>query len=132
MTYKPHDVTAEVVVEFTRHILDKLAEKYGGGITLNELRVMHQIVVCRVKDRHCSVTALYTKTGIPKSTVSRAITSLQDGGWLSERQDPHDGRKRMITLGPRAMEQTSGEINEMIQWINDYREFGLQPARTPG
>ena len=128
MTNKPHDVTAEVVVEFTRHILDKLAVKYGGGITLNELRVMHQIVVCCVKDRHCSVTALYTKTGIPKSTVSRAITSLQDRGWLSERQDPQDGRKRMISLGPRAIEQTSGEINEMIQWIKDYREFGLQPA----
>ena len=125
MLNKPHDVTALAVVEFTRNLFKTVAEKYGGDCTLNELRVMNQIIRCHLDGRNCSVTALHKVTSIPIPTVSRSVAHLQSNGWLSAQQDPTDGRKRIISLGPRSLEQTGSDITEAIQWINDFREDGL-------
>ena len=125
MFKKTHEITAQAVVEYTRNLFRTLAEKYGGDCTLNELRVMNQVIRCSLEGRTCGVTALHKVTGIPIPTVSRAVAHLHSGGWLSDRRDPDDGRKRIITLGPRSLEQTRAEIMEMIQWINDFREHGL-------
>ena len=125
MSNKPHDVTAPAVVEFARNLFRTLAEKYGGDCTLNEVRVMNQIIRCHLERRYCSVTALHKVTGIPIPTVSRAVVNLQRDGWLSERQDPTDGRKRIISLGPRSLKETCDDIDESIRWINDFREHGL-------
>ncbi len=125
MSNRPHDVTTQVVVEFSRNLLRELAEKYGGDCTLNELRVMNQILRCSLKGRTCSVTALHKVTGIPIPTVSRAVANLQNDGWLSTQPDPDDGRKRIISLGPRSLEVTWDNINRRVEWINDFREHGL-------
>ena len=125
MHKKVHDVTPQVVVEFSRNLLRQLAEKYGGDCTLNELRVMNQILRCSLQGKSCSVTALHKVTGIPMPTVSRSVAHLQNDGWLSEQPDPDDGRKRLISLGPRSLELTWNDINERIQWINDFRDHGL-------
>ncbi len=125
MSNGPHDVTAEAVVKFTRILFGVLTENYGGDTTLNELRVLNQIILCHIKGRCCSVTALHKVTGIPIATVSRAVAHLQYSGYLTDRRDPHDGRRRIISIDSRAFEQTSGEIDEMIEWINDFREHGL-------
>lgn len=125
MHKKVHDVTPQVVVEFSRNLLRQLAEKYGGDCTLNELRVMNQILRCSLQGQSCSVTALHKVSGIPMPTVSRSVAHLQNDGWLSERPDPDDGRKRIISLGPRSLALTWNDINERIQWINDFRDHGL-------
>ncbi len=125
MKNKIHDVTAEVLVEFARNLYKALAEKYGGDCTLNELRVMNQIIRCRLKGRSCSVTALHKVTGIPMPTVSRSIAHLRSEGWLAEQPDPDDGRKRIISLGARSLTLASSDIDEMAQWFNEYRDLGL-------
>ena len=125
MSNKPQEVTAQAVVEFTRNLLKTLAEQYGGDCTLNELRVMNQIIRCHLDGRSCCVTDLHKVTGIPIPTVSRSVAHLQSNGWLSSEQDPDDGRRRIISLGPRSLDQTRTDITEAIQWINDFREHGL-------
>ncbi len=125
MINKKHDVPSQAVVEFARNLYLLLAEKFGGDTTLNELRVMNQIILCHVKGRCCSVTALHKVTGIPIPTVSRVVAHLQDSGYLADRQDPDDGRKRIISLSPPAADQISIDIDEMTQWIDDFREYGL-------
>ncbi len=125
MTNKPHDVTVAAVVEFTRNVFKTVAEKYGGHTTLNELRVMNQIIHCQIRGRCCSVTALHKVTGIPIPTVSRVVAHLQYNGYLSDRRDPDDGRKRIISLAPESLGQTIGEIDNLVQWINGFRERGL-------
>ena len=125
MLNKPHELTAQAVVEFSRNLLSELAEKYGGGCTLNELRVMNQIIRCSLEGRTCCVTALHKVTGIPIPTVSRSVANLQNDGWLSDRRDPTDGRKRIISLGPRSLELTLDDIDGRVRWINDFREHGL-------
>ena len=125
MSDKPHDVTPQVVIEFMRKMFKTAADKYGGDCTLNELRVMNQIIRCHLEGRFCSVTALHKVTGIPVSTVSRAVTQLQTDNWVTERQDPDDGRRRIISLGPRSLGQTRDDIQEAVRWIKEFRERGL-------
>ncbi len=125
MIKKAHDVTAQAVVEFARNGLKILAEKYGGDCTLNEARVMIQIIRCHLDGRTCSVTNLHKATGIPMPTVSRAVANLQNDGWLSDQRDPTDGRKRLIFFGPRSVQKTPGDIEESIRWIKDFCEHGL-------
>jgi DNA-binding MarR family transcriptional regulator len=125
MSNKPHDVTAKVVVEFTRILYSALAEKYGGDRTLNELRVMNQLIRCSLKGRTCSVTGIHKATGIPIPTVSRCVANLQSGGYLCEQRDPDDGRKRLISLSARSLQATGSDIDGMAQWFNDCREHGL-------
>ncbi|NCF14828.1 MAG: MarR family transcriptional regulator [Gammaproteobacteria bacterium] len=125
MTNKMDDMMAQAVIEFARNGLKILSEKYGGDCTLNEARVMVQIIHCHLDGRTCSVTGLHKATGIPIPTVSRAVANLQREGWLSERQDPSDGRKRIISFGPRSEESTPDDIGRSVQWIKDFRKNGL-------
>jgi len=125
MINRKHDVTAQAVIEFARNGLKILAEKYGGDCTLNEARVMIQIIRCQLDGRNCSVTALHKATGIPIPTVSRAVTNLKRDGWLSEQPDPTDGRKRLISFGPRSLQTTPDDIERSIEWINNFCEHGL-------
>jgi len=125
MKNKQQEMMAKAVVEFSRNGLEILAEKYGGDCTLNEVRVMIQIIRCNLNGRTCSVTSLHKVTGIPMPTVSRAVANLQRDGWLSERRDPNDGRKRIISFGPRSIEATPDDIDRSIQWIKDFRRNGL-------
>ena len=59
---------ARAVIEFARNGLTILAEKYKGDCTLNEVRVMIQIIHCQLERRTCSMAALHKVTGIPIPT----------------------------------------------------------------
>ena len=125
MSTKMNDLMSQAVVEFARNGLKILSEKYGGDCTLNEARVMVQIIHCHLDGRTCSVTGLHKATGIPIPTVSRAVANLQREGWLSERQDPSDGRKRIISFGPRSEATTPDDIEQSVQWVKEFRKKGL-------
>jgi DNA-binding MarR family transcriptional regulator len=119
------DLIAQAVIEFARNGLKIISEKYGGDCTLNEARVMVQIIHSQLNGQTCSVTGLHKATGIPIPTVSRAVANLQREGWLSDSRDPNDGRKRIISFGPRSLENTPDDIQESVQWVKDFRKHGL-------
>lgn len=125
MKRKMDDLMSQAVVEFARNGLRVLSEKYGGDCTLNEARVMVQIIYCHLDGRTCSVTGLHKATGIPIPTVSRCVGNLQREGWLSDSPDPTDGRKRKIGFGPRSEATTLDDINEAVQWVKEFRKKGL-------
>lgn len=124
MYEKLHDISGEVVLEFTRKLYRELAERYGGECTLNELRVMNQIILCRFKGRSCSVTALHRATGIPPPTVSRCVCNLRRKGWLEEQSDPDDGRRRIISVSSDFLQIARREIGKKAEWLNEYRRSG--------
>jgi len=124
MSDNPPVITAQALVEFHRNLLKELSRKYGGEFTINELRIMNQIIRCNLKGGTCTVTGLHKVTGIPIPTVSRTVAKLQESRWLSERRDPDDGRKRVIFLGPRSLEEARDEINEKIQCFDKYVNHG--------
>jgi len=125
MKQKMDELMSQAVVEFARNGLRVLSEKYGGDCTLNEARVMVQIIYCHLDGRTCSVTGLHKATGIPIPTVSRCVANLQREGWLSDSPDPDDGRKRKIGFGPRSEAKTLDDIDEAVQWVKEFRKKGL-------
>jgi len=125
MKNNPDDLIAQAIIEFARNGLRIISEKYGGDCTLNEARVMIQIIHSHLDGQTCSVTGLHKATGIPIPTVSRAVANLQREGWLSDSRDPDDGRKRIISFGPRSLEKTPDDIQESVQWVKDFRKRGL-------
>ena len=125
MNSKTNDLMAQAVVEFAKNGLKILSEKYGGDCTLNEARVMVQIIGCQLEGRTCSVTGLHKATGIPIPTVSRAVANLQSDGWLSEQRDPTDGRRRLISFGHRSLKRTPDDIERSIRWFKSFYEHGL-------
>ena len=122
---KLHNVTLRVLIEFTQDLYMTLAEKYGGGCTLNDLRVINQIIGCHFDGLESTVTVLHSMTGIPTPTISRSVRKFRTEGWLSVRQDPDDGRKQIISLGHRSLTITRDDIDRRIRWINNFRTTGV-------
>ncbi len=128
----PYEISAQAVAQFNRRIFRRMAEKYGGECTINEVRVMNQIVCCHLDGRpccldgwSCCVTSLHKLTGIPIPTVSRCVTKLHADGWLSTNQDPDDGRKRVISLSPRSLNETLAGVSRSVRWLKNFRNHGL-------
>ncbi|MDJ0760391.1 MAG: helix-turn-helix domain-containing protein [Woeseiaceae bacterium] len=99
-------------------LLERMANKFGGDCTLNELRVMNAVSVHSFSDGACSPTMLSRETGIPKSTVSRSLASLVSKGWLVEEKDTKDRRRRIIELSDAAKSQRSEDLQAIFNWIN--------------
>mgnify|MGYP001816699517 CR=1 FL=1 len=125
MSKTQDELLAKAVVEFAQNGLRIISDKYGGDCTINEVRVMVQMIHCHLRGRTCSVTGLHKATGIPIPTVSRAVANLQREGWLSDCRDPDDGRKRIISFGPRSLESTPDDLQESVQFVKDFRKRGL-------
>lgn len=125
MPQQDQEILAKAVVEFARNGLKIISDKYGGDCTINEARVMVQIIRCHLEGDTCSVTTLHRMTGIPLPTVSRAVANLQREGWVADDPDPTDGRKRIISFGPRSLESTPGDLNVSVQWMRDFMKHGL-------
>lgn len=125
MSKTQDELMAKAVVEFAQNGLKIISDKYGGDCTINEVRVMIQMIHCHLRGRTCSVTGLHKATGIPIPTVSRSVANLQREGWLSDCRDPDDGRKRIISFGPRSMESTPEDLQESVQWVKDFRKRGV-------
>ena len=53
------------------------------------------------------------------------VVLCPDALCFEERQDPTDGRKRIISFGPRSEESTPDDIGRSVQWIKDFRKNGL-------
>jgi DNA-binding MarR family transcriptional regulator len=92
-------------VDQVRHMLETakegtqmLIDYYGGDITLNQTLVYLNIYLYFHDGYDPSISDLVKATGLPHSTVSRAITARQEAGTVTNRPDPNDGRKRRYFL----------------------------------
>ena len=107
------------VTAVARLLLARMSKRFGGDCTLNELRVMNAVSVHSFSDGACSPTWLARETGIPKSTVSRSLASLVSKGWLIERKDTEDRRRRIIELSEKAKTQRSDDLEAVFDWIKE-------------
>lgn len=114
------DALGDLLTDYVGLVLDIESRKTQDGrkgiYSVKELRVMHTIFRRWRRDEPCTVTQLANATGISKTTVSRAVTSLMTNGLLKEQIDPEDGRKRLL-LPTEQGEQTLAGI---MDWLNDW------------
>ncbi|MEM1175483.1 MAG: helix-turn-helix domain-containing protein [Pseudomonadota bacterium] len=110
-------ITEKAIAEFSRHLFERVARKYGGDCTINELRVMNAAYWFSYNDNQCTPTLLAQTTGIPKSTVSRSLASLIDKGWLTDEQDAEDRRRRIIKLSEKSLATRSADFTDAVGWL---------------
>ena len=89
--------------------LDMIAGKFGGDSTLNEVRVMNCIFQAHLAGRNVGVSCVSRALGIPKSTVSRAVSNFRAGEWIQEVPSLWDSRRRFLRLTPKALDRCAVE-----------------------
>ncbi|MCU7871755.1 MAG: MarR family winged helix-turn-helix transcriptional regulator [Candidatus Thiodiazotropha sp. (ex Lucinoma borealis)] len=106
-------------VEYGAELTRLFSEKYGGQTTVNQLRVIHSVLTCLFRngpDHRCTTKWIHDDTGIPLSTISRAVAGLVENGWLAEVPHPEDGRSRIVGLGPKS-DRTPADIRFLGDWM---------------
>lgn len=82
-------------------VIESFCRCLPGTTTLNELRIIAEIVTKTSLGEDISVTILSNSLGMPLSTVSTQVTEMIAKGWIEEEIHPEDRRKRFLTMtGP--------------------------------
>jgi len=120
------DALGDLLTDYLGIVIDIEASAgtgYKGIYSVKELRVMHMVFRYWRRDAPCTVTPIANKTGISKTTVSRAGTTLMTNGLLREQSDPEDGRRRHL-LPTDAGRRTLNNVNAWLElWADRLRDI---------
>lgn len=103
---------------------------YKGIYSVKELRVMHMVFRSWRHGQPCTVTQIANETGISKTTVSRAVTTLMTNGLLKEQPDPEDGRRRHLFPTDRGNQNLDNVNAWLALWADRLREIILVDEAT--
>ena len=106
------------LVRFASLLFNRMAQKYGGSTTLNELLMLNYGFVCQSKGKEITVTQAAIDLDMPKSSVSRILTGMRAKGFVHESIDPTDKRRRIFRLSSRYLGQGKKDIERFLQWVS--------------
>ena len=104
------------LIEFASILFNRMAEKYGGGTTLNELTMLNYGFVCHARGNDICVTQAAEDLDMPKSTVSRILTGMRAKGFVTEEVDPSDRRRRIFRLEDAYLDRGDDDIQKFLDW----------------
>ena len=82
------------LIRFASLLFNRMSDKYGGATTRNELVMLNYGFVCHARGDAISVTAAASSLNMPKSTVSRILTSMRAKGYGDQRnRTSHSGNR---------------------------------------
>ena len=126
MTREFVDALGDLLTDYLGIVIDIEATSeagYKGIYSVKELRVMHMVFRSWRHGQPCTVTQIANETGISKTTVSRAVTTLMTNGLLKEQPDPEDGRRRHL-LPTEKGNQNLDNVNAWLAlWADRLREI---------
>ncbi len=126
MTREFVDALGDLLTDYLGIVIDIEATSetgYKGIYSVKELRVMHMVFRYWRHGQPCTVTQIANETGISKTTVSRAVTTLMTNGLLKEQPDPEDGRRRHL-LPTEKGNQNLDNVNAWLAlWADRLREI---------
>lgn len=117
MTREFVDALGDLLADYLGIVIDIESTSDGGykGIySVKELRVMHMVFRYWRRGKACTVTQIANETGISKTTVSRAVTTLMTNRLLREQHDPEDGRRRLLL----PTEQGQNTLDNVNAWLS--------------
>lgn len=97
-------------------LFSRMADKYGGTTTLNELKLLNYGFVCFAQGRDITVTQAAADLGMPKSTVSRILTEMRAKGFVTEEIHPEDRRRRLFRLAEAYRHNGDIDIRRFLSW----------------
>ena len=106
------------LVRFASFLFNRMAQKYGGATTLNELLMLNYGFVRHSMGKEVTVTEAAIDLDMPKSSVSRILTGMRAKGFVRETIDPTDKRRRVFRLSRRYLDQGEEDIEKFLQWAS--------------
>lgn len=100
------DDLAQIIAEFSQSYAD-YAKKYD--LNFNELHFLYYIG--RNKSAHPN--EISKRWSIPKQTINSMIRKFQQAAILRVKKDPHDGRKKILTLTTKGQEFITPLLTEL-------------------
>jgi DNA-binding MarR family transcriptional regulator len=94
-----------------------------GSIPLGQMLVELTTVVLNELGRPPTVTDLCDATGLPKSSISRYISSQMTRNMVSEVIDPNDRRRRKLVLTEKGMEERRWQVKQVRKIIEDVKSW---------
>lgn len=117
MTHEVVDALGDLLTDYLGIVIDIESNSdsgYKGIYSVKELRVMHMVFRSWRRGEACTVTQIANETGISKTTVSRAITTLMTNRLLKEQPDPEDGRRRLLL----PTDEGQNTLNNVNAWLS--------------
>jgi DNA-binding MarR family transcriptional regulator len=100
---------------------DAILEKYGLG------RAHHRVIYFVGRNPGISVTELLEILRITKQSLSRVLGTLVEDGFIAQRADPSDRRRKQLSLSDKG-KTLEGELTavQMERFARAYREAGAE------
>lgn len=117
VTHEVVDALGDLLTDYLGIVIDIESNSdsgYKGIYSVKELRVMHMVFRSWRRGEACTVTQIANETGISKTTVSRAITTLMTNRLLKEQPDPEDGRRRLLL----PTDEGQNTLNNVNAWLS--------------
>lgn len=119
------------------HVLAARRRRAAAVAGQREVHVLALEYLARANRYSNTPQAVADYLGLTKGTVSQTLLRLRERGWLTERADPKDGRRRHLELTPEGRErlaasQSSGVLEGAIRELGAPEEFELQLERLLG
>ena len=105
-------------------LMELAVHRYGSYPTGQLLTVLTLLLLDRV-DYHPTVGELARITRLPKSTVSRYVSTEMSSGFLEEQIDPEDRRRRLLFPSDRAQQEQgwhSEQVCKIAEQISEILE----------
>ena len=106
------------LILFASLLFNKMARKYGGGTTLNELTLLNYGFVCNAPGEDIYVTNAARDLGIAKSTLSRILTGMRAKRFVVEEMHPTDRRRRVFRLAEAYLNRGDSDIRDLLDWCS--------------
>ncbi|MBT8442152.1 MAG: MarR family winged helix-turn-helix transcriptional regulator [Gammaproteobacteria bacterium] len=114
--------TAEAQMVIFWRIIHMYMARYG-SIPLGQMLVELTTIVLNELGRPPTVTDLCEATGLPKSSISRYISSQMTLGMIAEVIDPNDRRRRKLVLTDKGLEERRWQIKTVRKLLDDVRSW---------
>ena len=106
------------LIMFASLLFKKMARKYGGATTLNELNMLNYGFVCNARGDDICVMNATRELGMAKSTVSRILTSMRAKGFVTEETHPYDRRRRIFRLAEDYLKKGDADLDDLLSWCS--------------
>jgi DNA-binding MarR family transcriptional regulator len=117
--------TPEAQMVIFWRIMHMYMARYG-SIPLGQMLVELTTVVLNELGRPPTVTDLCDATGLPKSSISRYISSQMTRDMVSEVIDPNDRRRRKLILTEKGLEERRWQVKQVRKVLEDVKDWDLK------
>lgn len=119
--------TAEAQMVIFWRIIHMYMSRYG-SIPLGQMLVELTTVVLNELGRPPTVTDLCEATGLPKSSISRYISSQMTQGMVAEVIDPNDRRRRKLVLTDKGKDERRWQVKHVRKLLEDIKAWDEKNA----